>query len=255
MSTYKVIVAYDGTQYAGWQQQPQQRSIIGTLATSFKRAFKHDVKLLGASRTDAGVHAMGQVMRCVTSLALDPQKLMFAWNNSLPNDIRIRQAFITDDAFSPRASVKQKTYYYHLFMRQPLPFLVRYGWYHTKPICLERLAKALQQCVGTHNFRSFCSAEEKCSDVVRTIDAITVTQIQKFGVCRIAVSGPRFLRHMIRRVVGAAVAVASNTSYSVDVITQTLARKDPHHLLPNAPSKGLMLYRILYQEQGNYHVQ
>src|SRR5947207_191941 len=196
--TYKLIVAYDGSAYAGWQVQQGKPSIAETMNHTFKRVFKKDIKVLGASRTDAGVHALGQVVRVKTDLAISPEKLRWAWNNSLPEDIMIRSLEQEKDDFNPFCNVQQKVYYYHFFLERPSPFLQRYGYYHVYPTDINMLAKALQTFVGTHDFCSFRSSEDTRIDTIRTIDAIHLEHFKRYNVYRITVKGQKFLRHMIR---------------------------------------------------------
>jgi tRNA pseudouridine38-40 synthase len=247
MPTYRLIIAYDGTAYHGWQKQPKLPSIEGTLASVFRRAFNVEPIILGASRTDAGVHALGQVVRIQAELALAPEKVLFVLNNSLPEDIMVRKAELVDDHYSPHVNVKKKIYYYHIFTKKPLPYVARYGWYYPRMIDEVRLKEALVVFVGTHDFRSFCSAEDPHDDMVRTIDALELTHLKRFNAYRITVIGEKFLRHMVRRVVGAAVTVATHGSqYTLATLKTILHTKNPHHTLPNAPGKGLMLARIIY---------
>jgi tRNA pseudouridine38-40 synthase len=246
MKIYKLIVAYDGSAYAGWQVQQDKPSIAHTMNHIFKRVFKHDIKVLGASRTDAGVHALGQVVRIKTDLMISPEKLKWAWNNSLPEDISIRSLELADDSFNPFCNVQQKIYYYHFFLERPSPFLQRYGYYYVYPTDINMLAKALQTFVGTYNFASFRSSEDTRTDTVRTIDAITLTYFKRYNIYRITIKGQKFLRHMIRRIVGASLAIASRPGASIQLLHEVMKKCDPGHTLPNAPAKGLLLYKIIY---------
>jgi tRNA pseudouridine38-40 synthase len=247
MPTYRLLMAYDGTAYNGWQKQPRLPSIEGTLETIFRRTFKAELAILGASRTDAGVHALGQVVRIQTELVLEPDKLAFALNNSLPEDIMVRAAALVEDDYSPHVGVAQKTYYYHIFTKKPLPYAARYGWYYPRAIDEQLLRQALAEFVGTHDFRSFCCAEDTREDMVRTIESIELSYFKRFNAYRVTVRGEKFLRHMIRRIVGAAVTVATtDTRYTLADLKKVLHNKNPHHTLPNAPGKGLVLARIIY---------
>jgi tRNA pseudouridine38-40 synthase len=248
MPTYKLILAYDGTAYAGWQQQPGLPSVLGTLEKTFQHTFNVDARLLGASRTDAGVHALGQVVRCVTPLVMCADKLAWILNNSLPADIHIRQAELVADDFHPHYNVAYKTYYYHMFTERPLPFVARYGWYYYRALDIQKLDAALQLFVGTHDFSRFCAAEDMRPDKVRTIDAISLQYLKRFRVYRIQITGHRFVRHMIRRMVGAAVQIASDPTSRVDSIMQVLAGQNPPMVFLNAPAQGLLLYNIVYTQ-------
>lgn len=247
MPTYRLVVAYDGTAYHGWQKQPGLPTIEGTLQDVFQHTFKMPVVLLGGSRTDAGVHALGQIFRAATSLTIPPQQLLYAYNNNLPADILIRNATIVDDQYSPHAAVQAKIYYYHLSLQRPLPFIARYCWYYPRTISIDRLAQAFELFQGTHDFRSFCSIEDTHEDMVRTIQSIRIEYLRRLHLYRITITGERFLRHMVRRIVGAAITLATeNTHYTIEDLRTILYNKNPHHPLPNAPANGLTLYRIIY---------
>jgi tRNA pseudouridine38-40 synthase len=246
MKTYKLIIAYDGSGYCGWQSQPDKASVAGALEDAFAQVFKKKVIVLGASRTDAGVHALGQVARIKTDLAIDTKTLQWAWNNALSGTIIIRSLELVDQVFSPFCAVKQKTYYYHFFLKRPLPFIQKYGYYFPFKADLHVLQQALECFVGTHDFAAFRSIEDTRENTVRTIDSISLEYIRRYNVYRIVVKGQKFLRHMIRRIVGASLAVASRDNFSVETIKKAIKSCDPAQTLPNAPAQGLMLYKIRY---------
>jgi tRNA pseudouridine38-40 synthase len=249
MNTYKLTIAYDGSDYYGWQAQPHKPSIAHALNHAFKTVFKAEIRVLGASRTDAGVHAMGQVARIKTDLAITPEKLKWAWNNALPSDITIRSIELVDDAFNPFCDVSQKIYYYHFFVERPLPFIQRYGYYYPYKLDFDLLHHALQFFVGTHDFCSFKSSEDTRTGTVRTIDAINLEYLPRYKMYRITVKGQKFLRHMIRRIVGASLSVASKQGHSLQFLQDVMNACDPQHTLPNAPAKGLMLHKIIYKQK------
>ncbi len=252
MPTYRLIIAYDGTAYNGWQKQPKLPSIEGVLEAVLHRVFRIPVEILGASRTDAGVHALGQVVRVKIDLQISSERFMAAINNSLPSDILIRHVDLMTDTYSPHADVAKKIYYYHIFMQRPMPYAAPYGWYYPRAIDIEHFKTALAVFVGTHNFRSFCCVEDTRENMVRTIDSITVTYLKRFNTYRVTVIGERFLRHMIRRIIGAAITVATEKSrYTHENLKTVLHNKNPHHTLLNAPAQGLVLSQIIYQESSH----
>ncbi len=267
MNYYKLTVAYDGTDYVGWQEQKNKPSVAQALKKAFFDAFEKEIVLLGASRTDSGVHALGQIARCKTDLVIDPKKLCWVWNNVLPADIMIRKLELVDDSFHPYYHVEQKTYYYHFFLDKPLPFMQRYGWHYPYPVNFATLHEALNFFVGTHDFRAFRSADDVREDTIRTIDAVTIESfdslrdcfgvlfsgfefIQRFKIYRITVKGQKFMRHMIRRLVGASLSVATKKKGSIKLLREVMVARDPNHSLPNAPAKGLLLYCIAYANRG-----
>jgi tRNA pseudouridine38-40 synthase len=246
MAVYKMVVSYDGTAYHGWQKQPEDITVAQVLEDSFRDVFKQKISISGASRTDAGVHAFGQVASFVSDIKIAPEKLLFAWNNALPHDVSIRDISIAADDFNPRHAVISKTYQYSFFTERPLPFVQQYGWYYSRPIDFDVLNQALQLFVGTHDFRSFCTGYDMHS-TIRTIHSIHLEFDSIKNAHRIVVKGPGFLRYMIRRIVGAALAVASKEQFTCDDIRIALAEKNPAQLLPNSPAKGLLLYEIEYE--------
>jgi len=252
LNRYKLIISYDGTKYYGWQGQKELPSVAATLESSFQKVFHHAISIRGASRTDAGVHALGQVATFKTELAIDTEQLKHAWNNRLHSDIVIRSIEQVALDHNIYANIAHKTYYYHFFLERPLPFLKNFGWYLDKPVDIEKLKTGLQTFVGTHDFKSFCSSEDTRENTIRTIESIQVTYIKRFGVYRIAVTGPAFLRHMIRRIVGAALTVAYQHNTPISALKEALEKKNPVQILPNAPAHGLLLYKIKYR---NHHEQ
>lgn len=247
MKIYKLIIAYDGSNYFGWQDQPDQPSIAATLNNAFTKTFKTKMNVLGASRTDAGVHALGQVARIKTDIAVTPERLKWAWNNALPADITIRSLELADDSFNPHYNVVQKTYYYHFFTERPLPFNQRYGYFYPYTINFELLKQALQFFVGTHDFSAFKHIDDVREDATRTIDSITLEYLARYKMYRITIKGQKFLRHMIRRIVGASLSVASKQHHTLESLQKVMAARNPRHTLPNAPAQGLMLYKIIYK--------
>lgn len=249
MFCYKIVVAFDGTAYHGWQFQPSALTVSQVLTDSFRSVFSCDISLFGASRTDAGVHALGQVAIVRSPIQIPVDKLKLAWNNSLPKDILIKDVDQLDKVVHPHAGVVQKTYWYHFFVEQPLPFFHRYGWDISRPVNIDLLKESLQVFVGKHDFRSFCTGTEMDS-TIRTIDSIEVEFVKEVGAYRIIVKGKGFLRYMVRRIVGASLEVATVKSLTIDDLRTTLLAANPCHTLPNAPAKGLVLYQILYEDKG-----
>lgn len=244
---YKLRIAYDGTEYHGWQSQRDVvTTVAGVLERSFKYAFHVPLSLVGASRTDAGVHAYDQVARCTTVLDMSPDRLLELWNRTLPSNVVIREMLISPEGFHPQHNVLTKIYWYHLFVQRPLPFLERYGWYvGNSPLDLDKLASCLKTVVGTHDFRSFCTGNELL-DTVRTVSNISIIPLDKFRAYRIAIEGPSFLYRMVRRIVGSAVYVASHKHLSVADYQQVFTALNPLHNLPTAPAHGLLLRKIRY---------
>ncbi|MFC1843061.1 tRNA pseudouridine(38-40) synthase TruA [Candidatus Dependentiae bacterium] len=247
MQRYKIIIAYDGTDYCGWQRQKCVPSVAQRLEDTFDIVFGKKISLMGVSRTDTGVHALGQVAAFRTDFDIKPEKMFQAWNNMLPPDIVIRKLdLLGNQAFNIHKDVELKTYYYHFFTQRPLPFVQRYGWFYRYPVDLEKLQKALNVFLGKHDFRSFCTGDER-ENTVRIIKTIYLEYFRRYNGYRIVVEGPKFLRYMIRRIVGAAIEVASRDNMSISYLQEVIDQKDSEQTLPNAPAKGLLLYKVAYK--------
>ncbi len=244
---YKLTIAYDGTAYHGWQVQKDAATIAGTIQATFHKIFNKNCFLVGASRTDAGVHALGQVALLQTDLLLEPEIIQRVLNSHLPADILIRACEIVPEVFYPQHNVLEKTYYYHFSLERPVPFIAKYGFYYRFPLDLEKLQKALQLFVGTHDFRSFCTGDDYAT-TIRTINSITYSYNKKYALHRITVKGPGFLRYMIRRIVGASLDIASDENTPISAITTALEEKNPQQQFTTAPAQGLLLRKILYNQ-------
>ncbi|HVX01317.1 MAG TPA: tRNA pseudouridine(38-40) synthase TruA [Candidatus Babeliaceae bacterium] len=244
MMRYKLVIAYDGTSYHGWQEQPDQVTVAGTLQKTFENVFKQPITIVGASRTDAGVHSLGQVAHFTTDIQLSPERLLFAWTNSLPLDIKLRSITPVSLEFHAQKNVLEKTYYYMFFTERPLPFWSRYGFYYKKSFDKELLSKALSIFNGTHDFRSFCTGYDQ-DTTIRHINSIRLGYNRRYRSYYIIVQGPGFLRYMIRRIVGSALDVASY-KYSLEDLKYALQEKDPEQPFTTAPACGLLLRRICY---------
>lgn len=245
---YKIEVAYDGTDFQGWQRQKHTHNTITQyLEDSYKKVFGEPITIIGASRTDAGVHSLGQIAQFRSKLSIpDPERAQ-AWNNRLPDSIVIRSLQEVDESFHPQKKVEQKTYWFHFFLTQPLPLIARYGWFYRYELDIQQLEAALKVFEGTHDFRSFCTGNDMDS-TIRTVDSIELSYQPDYGAYRIEVKGPGFLRYQIRRMVGAALEVASRPSLSIDYLKEVFAQRNPEHTLPNAPARGLVLQTIRYKE-------
>jgi len=246
MKQYRLLISYDGTAYAGWQYQPHVRTITTVLQDIFAQVFNESIKILGASRTDAGVHAFGQVAVFQTNLEVPLNKMLFAWNNLLPDDIRIESIEEVAPDFHPYRTRVVKTYCYHIFTESPSPFVQRYGWHVHQPLNHELLKQTLALFVGTHDFAAFSMGHEK-ENTIRTIESIEVGYNEQLGAVQICFKGLGFLRHMIRRIVGAAVLVATKDNVTVEYVQKVLESGNQEHQLYTAPAKGLTLYHIEYQ--------
>jgi tRNA pseudouridine38-40 synthase len=172
--------------------------------------------------------------------------MRMAWNNILPLSILIR-SLEQDDQFHPHYQVKQKIYYYHLFFDGPLPFVARYGYYVSRLFDPQRFQETLHLFVGTHDFSAFYTGNDR-ENAVRTIGSIHLEYIPRYKVYRVVVLGERFLRHMVRRMIGAALVVASREGITHADIRDALQTGMMNAQLLTAPAQGLMLRKIIYEK-------
>src|SRR3989304_6648352 len=241
---YKIVITYDGTNFSGWMQQIDQVSIAQILEDSFERVYKQSIEIFGASRTDAGVHALGQVAVFKTDVNIDCQKMRWAWNKALPESISIL-SLEEAEYFSPYHNVVEKQYVYLIFMERPLPFIARYGWEYPYSFEPKKLHEVLRIFIGTHDFHAFYTGNEKGVDTVRTIKDIILEPVPSQNAYRIRVIGEKFMRHMVRRIVGAAMHVAAGKA-TKDGIIAALAKGGIKPFFPTGPAQGLMLESIRY---------
>lgn len=250
MRRIKLIIAYDGTDFSGWQVQPCDVTIAGVLEKTFHRVFGENVSILGASRTDAGVHALGQVAVFKTTVPVDLDRMKYAWNAILPSSLHIRSLELAEDGFHPFHNVDFKIYYYHFFLGRPLPIVARFGWNYRyiDQVDFGRLGRCLALFEGTHDFGSFCTVETGLPDeTIRTIYSVKLNLFRRWGVGQIAVIGKAFARFQVRRMVGAAFDVARRPGWTEQTIAHMLANPNPRQELIKADGKGLCLRKIVYR--------
>ena len=250
MRKYKIVIAYDGTDFHGWQIQPTHVTVVSVLQNSFYALFNKRIALLGASRTDAGVHACGQVAIFRADLPVGHNRLMDIWNKALPESIVITSIEQATEDFHPCCNVIQKTYHYHLFLERPQPFYARYGWYYDfiHQVDWDKFQACLQIYVGKHDFASFCKMEDERKSTVRRIDCIELYDVPKWCAKRVVVKGPGFLRFQIRRMIGYALDIARQKNLSVKHLQEILESKNPQQTLVKAAGKGLCLIEVNYEK-------
>jgi tRNA pseudouridine38-40 synthase len=244
MKRIKLVVAYDGTNYCGWQVQPGKTTIESVLNDQLKRLLKEDVKVIGASRTDSGVHAFGNVAVFDTETRIPGEKISYALNQKLPEDIRIQESSEVESDFHPRRCRCQKTYEYKILnCRFPNPVCRLYTHFFYQPLNVEQMKKGAEFLVGRHDFKSFCSAGSQVEDTVREIYDLV---IQKDGdIVTLQIRGSGFLYNMVRIIAGTLIQVGIG-KYEPERIKDIIEAKDRSFAGPTAPAKGLTLVKIDY---------
>lgn len=264
MPVVKLTLRYDGTEFVGWQRQAQGRSIQGELEAALGRLDGGEVKAVGAGRTDAGVHALGQVASATVRRSMAPDALGRALNALLPTSVRIVSVEAVDSEFSARFSARTKTYRYRL-LTGPVasPFDRHYAWHVKTPLDLCAMTEAYERLIGYHDFSAFRSTG---SDVVSTRRTVLEARLidptageplswqtpgpnvdlTPEGLLLFEVRGDGFLRHMVRTIVGTLVEVgqARREPESVSVALASGRRADAG---ATAPAHGLFLVRVDYE--------
>jgi len=238
-------VEYDGTDYHGWQVQPGGISTIQqTLIDAVTKLVGHPVRVDGASRTDAGVHALDQLAAVTIEHPISTHGFVKAVNRRLPDSIAIREAVEVAPDFSPRFANSGKVYCYRILRsRVRCPLLERTHWRLHWPLDLERIAAAVPCLVGTHDFSSFAASDRSQKTSERTLWRISMDPGPRNTLC-IRVSGSAFLKHMVRNLVGTLVDIARG-HIEPEAMATILAAKDRRCAGRTAPGLGLTLERML----------
>ncbi|MBQ6442179.1 MAG: tRNA pseudouridine(38-40) synthase TruA [Lachnospiraceae bacterium] len=244
MKRILLIVAYDGTEYCGWQIQPNGVTIEAVLNRELTRLLGEEIKVIGASRTDAGVHAMGNVCVFDTDTRIPPEKISYALNQSLPEDIVVQQSKEVAADFHPRKCESRKTYEYRILNRAMRdPNCRRNTYFYHWELDTDAMQEAASYLVGEHDFQSFCSPATEAETTVRTIYALTV---EKEGdLITIRITGNGFLYNMVRIIAGTLLEVG-NGKRKPEEIAEILEKKDRSATGPTAPACGLTLMEIAF---------
>lgn len=245
MKRVKLVVAYDGTNYHGWQVQDNGITIEEVLNRMISELVQEDIKVIGASRTDAGVHACGNVAVFDTESRIPGDKFSFALNQRLPEDIRIQESCEVDADFHPRYADTVKTYEYNILNRRfELPSKRLYAAFCYYPMDIERMNQAAAYLVGEHDFKSFCSAGAQVQTTVRTIYAVNVTK--EDDMVHIRITGNGFLYNMVRIIAGTLMQVGTGLM-EPEQVKGILEARDRSKAGPTAVAKGLTLVEIRYE--------
>ena len=253
MRNLKLILAYDGTDFSGWQIQPEAPTIQGTLASAIGRITGENVLPQGSGRTDAGVHALAQVATFTTSSVIPTANLLIALNDILPNAIRVLEASEVPADFHARRSARAKTYRYRMYRGAICqPFLARYVWHYPYPLKEDAMAAAAPFVEGEHDFASFAAVdpERGLEKEERTnVRRVFSSNWRRDGEELIyEVRGNGFLHHMVRNLVGTFLLVGKGTLEPLE-ITRILETKSRSAAGDTAPASGLYLVAVEYDER------
>lgn len=244
MKRVKLIIAYDGTNYCGWQVQINGITVEEIINKKLTELLGEEIAVIGASRTDSGVHALGNVAVFDTETKIPAEKISFALNQRLPEDIRIQQSEEVPLDFHPRFCDSVKTYEYKILNRRfDIPTMRLYTHFVYLPLDVEKMRKAAEYIVGEHDFASFCSSGSQVESTVRTVLSLDVNKTD--DVISIKISGNGFLYNMVRIIVGTLMKVGLGV-YPPEYVKEILEAKDRQKAGPKAPACGLTLVDIKY---------
>lgn len=244
-------VAYDGTNYCGWQIQPEAVTIEGELDKALTDLLNEEIHVIGASRTDSGVHALDNVAVFDTDTRIPPKKICHALNARLPEDIVVQSSVQVADDFHPRKCVNAKTYEYKILCREKSLPLYRFNTYFLKK-CPDvgKMREVARVLVGEHDFKGFCSIKTQAESTVRNVHVIEVIdeELSEGGVLiTIRVTGGGFLYNMVRIIAGTLIE-AGYGKRDVEMIKCALETGERTLAGPTAPAKGLTLVKIQFEE-------
>ncbi len=245
MKRVRMIVAYDGTNYHGWQVQNNGITIESELNRCLSELLGEEIQVCGASRTDSGVHAMGNVAVFDTENRMPAEKISYALNTRLPEDIRIQRSEEVPSDWHPRHVKSRKTYEYRIYRGQfPMPVRRLYSHFTYRELDVERMRRAAKLLVGEHDFKSFCQTGAQVESTVRTIYSLEVEE-QGAELC-IRVCGSGFLYNMVRIIAGTLME-AGQGKRSPESMREVLEAKDRSAAGPTAPANGLTLIGYEYE--------
>jgi tRNA pseudouridine38-40 synthase len=248
MRNLKLVLSYDGTEFSGWQVQPQAATVQGTLASAIGRVTGEKVLPQGSGRTDAGVHALGQAANFVTQSPIPPENLVIALNDILPSAIRVLEVSEAPVEFHARKSAKAKTYRYRIYRGGICPpFLARYVWHYPYSLDEDEMQEVAGLMVGEHDFTSFAAVDpeqglEELSNVRQIFSSSWQRQGDEFVY---TVRGSGFLHHMVRNLVGTFLLAGKGTLKAFDLM-RILEARSRSAAGATAPASGLFLVNVEY---------
>lgn len=245
MKRYKITVSYLGTNFCGWQIQKNGRSVQAELEQAFGKLFGQKTAVTGSGRTDAGVHATGQVAHFDAETSIPAEKIPFAVNTVLPEDVRVLFCEVAPEDFHARFQAKEKTYVYSLYISPHINPLKNATAEHIPvKLNLEDMKKAASQIVGTHDFKCFEATGSTVKNTVRTVKKVEITE--EDGEIKISVTGNGFLYNMVRIIAGTLVDVGKG-KIACGTISDVISSGDRTRAGKTLPAKGLCLLSVEYR--------
>lgn len=246
MRNIKLLIEYDGTGYNGWQYQENGISIQQEIEDAFYRITGEKVKLIGSGRTDAGVHALGQVANFFTDSTIPGKKIKYALNNELPDDIKIIDSEEAELKFHSRFDATHKRYRYRIYTGEvERPMLRNYTYHFKYHLDVELMRNAAKDYIGTHDYAAFKGRRSVTKTTIRTINSIDI--VKKGMIIEIIIDGNSFMRNMVRIMVGTLIEIG-NGQRDKNSISRLFTSGDRNHSGFTAPGKGLFLDSVFYDE-------
>lgn len=245
MKNYKIVIQYDGTRYKGWQvQKSTDMTIQGKIQDILSVMAGQPIEVIGSGRTDAGVHAFGQVANFHVPEHFKAQEIMEYLNHYLPMDIAVVSIEEADERFHARFNAIEKTYMYRIHTSTiPNVFERKYMYTYTEKLDIEKVKQAADMLIGTHDFMSFCGNKKMKKSTVRIVTAIDI--VEKENEIQISYTGDGFLQQMIRIMTGTLIEVGNGTKQPEDIQT-ILDKKDRQYAGYTVPAEGLILKEVKY---------
>ncbi|QUI21511.1 tRNA pseudouridine(38-40) synthase TruA [Vallitalea pronyensis] len=244
MKKIKLTMAYDGSNYCGWQIQNNAVTVQQKIQEACHKLFSREIKCVGASRTDTGVHALGQVAVIEVDTTIPDDRIPYALNAYLPNDIVITHAQEVPEDFHPRYQAIDKTYVYKIYNGPfPVPQYTRYAYFYPKSLHVDKMQTGAQYLIGRHDFKAFCSAGSSVKSTVREIYQCDVATYN--GCIHITIKGNGFLYNMVRIIVGTLLDIGLGKR-EPDSMQSIIASLNREQAGVTAPAKGLTLAAIQY---------
>ena len=241
---YKLKISYDGSRYSGWERQPGKETIQGKLESVLSRMCDEDIEIIGAGRTDAGVHAKAMIANVHLGTDMKEDEILEYLNRYLPDDIAVTQVRLAARRFHARYNAKGKTYCYTIFNGKVKPvFNRKYYTYIEEPLDTHAMREASGYLIGEHDFKSFCGNPKMKKSTVRRIDSIDIKTSK--GYIYIYYKGTGFLQYMVRIMTGTLIEVGKGRLRAEEV-KDILESRDRSNASPTAPAKGLCLEKVHY---------
>jgi tRNA pseudouridine38-40 synthase len=244
VTNFKAVIQYDGTNYSGWQIQPNRVTIQGTLQQTLHKITEEKVTIHASGRTDAGVHALGQVASFKLEKVMKAPLLQSALNSLLPQDIRIIHLDKAPDEFNARYNANSKEYQYQIFAGKVLsPFLYKYFYHFPVELDIAEMKKAAQKFIGEHDFSAFKSAESSCKNYVRKVFQSDIVSNEDIIYYIVVANG--FMHYMVRTMVGTLIEVGRG-KIAAEQIEKIITSKNRAKAGATAPPQGLFLIKVNY---------